>query len=66
MKVLEKLASKLSPGCPLQLDKLEKLENEPFSEFVRKSVKIIGFFPAVAGKAGILFLGLMIIGDIIR
>ena len=40
-------------GCQLRLD---KLENEPFSEFGLKSWKMIGFSPALAGKAGILFL----------
>ena len=35
---------------------LEKLENEPFSEF---SLKTIGFSPALAGKAGLIFLGLI-------
>ena len=33
---------------------LEKLENEPFSEFDWKSWKTIGFSAALAGKAGIL------------
>jgi len=45
---------------------LEKLENELFSEFDWKSWKAIGFSPALAGKAGILFLGLIIISSIIR
>jgi len=56
-------------GYPLRLEKLEvleKLEIEPFSEFGWKSWKTIGFSPAVAGKAGILILGLMIINGIIR
>jgi len=44
---------------------LEKLENEHFSEFGWKSRKTIGFSPALAGKAGILFLGLLIIIEII-
>ena len=43
---------------------LEKLENEPFSEFGWKSWKVIGFSLALAGKAGILFLGLIINGII--
>ena len=42
-------------GCPLQLEELEKLENELFSEFGWKSWKIIGFSPDLAGKAGMLF-----------
>ena len=33
-----------------------KLENEPFSEFGCKSWKIVGFSPALTGKAGILGL----------
>ena len=37
---------------------LEKLENEPFSEFGWKSWKAIGFSPTLAGKAGVLFLDL--------
>ena len=40
------------------LEKLEKLENGPFSEF---GWKTMGFSPALAGKAGILFMGLIII-----
>ena len=40
-----------------------KLENEPFSEF---SWKTIGFSPAWAGKAEILFLGLTIINSIMK
>ena len=43
-----------------------KLENEPFSEFGWKSWKTINFFPALAGKAGILFLSLIIFKVIIR
>ena len=49
-----------------KLEMLEKLENEPFSEFDWKSWKAIGFSPALAGKAGILFLGLIIISSIIK
>ena len=45
---------------------LEKLENEPFSEFGWKNWETIGFSPALAGKAGILFLGLITINNIIR
>ena len=45
---------------------LEKLENEPFSGFGWKIWKTIGFSPVLAGKAGILSLGLMIIIGIIR
>jgi len=37
-----------------------------FSEFDWKSWKIIGFSPALTGKAGILFLGLIIISSSIR
>ena len=50
-------------GSPLRL---EELENEPFLEFCWKSWKTIGFSPALAGKAGILFLCLLIISSIIR
>ena len=50
-------------GCPLLL---EKLENEPFSEFGWNSWKTIGFSPTLAGKGGILFLGLIVINTIIR
>ena len=39
--------------------KLELLEFEPVSEFGWKSWKAIGSSPALAGKAGILFLGLI-------
>ena len=42
------------------------LENELFSEFGWKSWKTIGFSPALTGKAGILFLGLIIINGTIR
>jgi len=45
-------------GCPLRL---EMLENEPFSEFDWNTWKTIGFSPALAGKAGILFLDVIII-----
>ena len=38
----------------------------PFSEFGWNSWKTIGFSPALAGKAGILFLGLILISGIIR
>ena len=38
-----------------------KAGNEPFSEFGWKSWKTIGFSPALAGKARILFLGLIIL-----
>ena len=62
-----------SPKYPFKIDQiagyplwLEKLENEPFSEFDWKSWKTIGFSPALPGKAGILFLGLIIINSIIR
>ena len=41
-------------GYPLQLEMLEKLENEPFSEYAWNSWKTIVFYPALAGKAGIL------------
>ena len=37
-----------------------------FSEFGLKSWKNIGLSPALAGKAGILFLGLIILNSIIR
>jgi len=37
-----------------------------FLEFAWKSWKTIGFSPALAGKAGILFLGLIMINSIIR
>jgi len=53
-------------GCPLWLEMLEKLEDVPFSEHCWKSCKTIGFSPALAGKAGFLFLGLMIIKSIIK
>ena len=36
-----------------KLEMLEKLENEPFSEFGWKSWKTIGFSHALAGKAGV-------------
>jgi len=36
------------------------------SEFGSKSWKTVGFSPALAGKAGILFLGLIIGNSIIR
>ena len=36
--------------------RLEMLEDEPFPEFDLKNWRIIGFSPALAGKAGILFL----------
>ena len=48
---------------PLQL---EKLEHEPCSEFGWKSWKTIAFSPALDGKAGMLFLCLIIINSIIR
>jgi len=38
----------------------------PFSEFGWKNWKTIGFSPVSAGKAGILFMVLIIINDIIR
>jgi len=60
------IIEQLLTGCPLQLEMLEKLENEPFSEFSWKSWKTIGFSPALARKAGIVFLGLEIINSIIR
>jgi len=50
-------------GCPLWL---EMLENEPFSECGWKSWKTLGFSSALGGKAGILFLGLIIINSIIE
>ena len=53
----------LLPGCSLWL---EKRENEPFPEFDWKSCKTIDFSPALAGRAGILFLGLIISNSIIR
>ena len=37
------------------LEMPDKLENEPLSEFRWNSWKAIGFSPALAGKAGILF-----------
>ena len=37
----------------------------PFSEFDWKSWKTIGFSPALAGKAGMLYLGLIILDSII-
>ena len=40
--------------------------NEPFSEFGWKNCKTISFSPALAGKAGILFLVLVMINNIIR
>ena len=43
-----------------------KLENEPFLEFGWKSRKAIGFSPALAGKAGNIFLGLVIFNGSIR
>ena len=57
---------KVIARCPLLLESLEKLENEPFSEFGWKSWKTMCFSPALAGKAGILFLGPVIIKGIIR
>ena len=48
-------------GCPLRL---EKLENEPFSELGWKSWKTIGFSSALAGQAEFV-LGLIIINRII-
>jgi len=53
----------LTQGCQLQL---EKLENGPFSESGWKSWNTIGFSPALAGKAGILFFDLIVIDCIIR
>ena len=53
-------------GCPLRLEMLEKLENEPFSEFGWKSWETIIFSPTLAGKARILFLGVSISNGIIR
>ena len=53
-------------GCPLQLEMLEKVENEPFSEFGWKSWETIIFSPTLAGKARILFLSVSIINGIIR
>ena len=43
-----------------------KAGNEPFSEFGGKSSKTIGFSPALAGQAGILFLSLVIMNSIVR
>ena len=45
---------------------LEKLENEPFSEFGWKSLRTIDFSTALTGKAGVLFLGLVRIHGIFR
>ena len=45
---------------------LEKLENEPFSAFGWKSWETIGFSPALAGKARILFFGLIVMNGTIR
>jgi len=50
-------------GLPLWL---EMLENERFSECGWKSWKTLGFSSALGGKAGILFLGLIIINSIIE
>ena len=44
---------------------LKKLENEPFSEFHWKRWKTKVFSPAVAGRDGILLVGLTIINSII-
>ena len=41
-------------------------KNAPFPEFGLKSWKTIGFPPAFAGKAGILFLGPLIINGVVR
>jgi len=48
------------------LEMLEKLKNEPFSESGWKSWKTIGFSPTLAGKTEILFLGLTISNSFIR
>ena len=48
------------------VEMLKKLENDFFSEFHWKSWKAIGFSPALAGKAGILFLGLIIFSGSMR
>ena len=45
---------------------LEELENEPFFRLWPESWKTIGLSPALAGNAGILFLGLLRSGGIIR
>ena len=45
---------------------MENLENEPFSEFGWRGWKTIGFSPALAEKAGILFLDKLIINGSIR
>ena len=52
--------NKYHTGCPLWL---EKLENEPFYQIWLE--KLVGFSPALAGKAGILFLSLVIINSIV-
>jgi len=57
---------KVIAGFPLLLESREKLENEPLSEFGWKSWKTLCFSPTLAGKAGILFLGPIIIKGIIR
>ena len=45
---------------------LEKLENEPFFRIWLEKVESHRFSPSLAGKAGILFLGVMIIIGSIR
>jgi len=51
-------------GCPLLLEMLEKLENEPFSEFGWKCWNTIGFSLALAEN--FLYLGLININGIVR
>jgi len=41
-------------GCPLWLEMMEKLENEPFSEFGWNSWESIGCSSDLAGITGIL------------